>query len=481
MSRNVKHPHPIMIFENLSRFLFLLIIPLIRGFLYAVFGGSITSWLQGAWFDLLVVFIMVAASVLQWVFFTYTVYRKGILVRRGVIMRNSFFIPSRCFTTLSCERSWWLRPFGAVHVRIDTAAGSFNTPDLKITLSNAECDRLLHFHHQKSENCQYFSKYYKPKVVYLMLLSLFTSNTFVGVIFCSTFLSNAGSLVGEELKQQLFTTMEQVARVLAIIIPPIATLLAMVVILGYLISFAMNFLRHINFEVLRQKYSLYISGGFFTKRINALDISKINYTDIRQTPMMKMLGLCSVYAHCIGLGKNKNDISAIIPCAGKNELEDTMATLLPEFPMKQVTLRPNFGAIFKFIMDPLWPCLLVPTATIILCNLIPDWADTIGFVGFMLAVPSYWLMLVRLMDFRTSGIAYDGENVYMKYSRFFVLHTVSIPKKHINAVLLRQSILQHFDDACDVKIYTISESQKVHHVKNLNRQQVLDLLEFVKI
>ena len=87
-------------------------------------------------------------------------------------------------------------------------------------------------------------------------------------------------------------------------------------------------------------------------------------------------------------------------------------------------------------------------------------------------------MLVRLMDFRSSGISYDGQNVYMKYSRFFILHTVCIPKKHINAILLRQSMLQHFDDACDVKIYTISEAKKVHHVKNLNRQQVLD---FVKI
>ena len=96
MSDQTRHPHPIMIFENLSRFLFLLIIPLLRGFLYAIFGGSLYEWLEGAWFDLLIVFIMVAASILEWAFFRYTVYRRGILVRRGVLVRNSFFIPSRC-------------------------------------------------------------------------------------------------------------------------------------------------------------------------------------------------------------------------------------------------------------------------------------------------------------------------------------------------------------------------------------------------
>ena len=481
MNEPSRHPHPIMIFEYLSRFLLLLIIPLLRGFLYAILGGSLYAWLEGAWFDLLIVGIIITASVLEWFFFRYTIYRKGIVIRRGVLIRDSFFIPSRCYTTLSFEHSWWLRPFRAVHVRVDTAAGNFNTPDFKITLSEAECNRILHFHSQKNKNNSYFNRFYKPKVFYLMLLSLFTSNTFVGVIFCSTLFSNTGSLVGAELQQQIFTTMEKLAQWLAILIPPIATFLAMMIIIGYFISFCMNFLRHINFEVLRAKYSLYISGGFFTRRTNAVDISKINYTDIRQTPMMRLLGLYSVYAHCIGLGKNKNDISAIIPCAGKQELDETMNTLLPEFPRKPVTLRPNFGAIFKFILDPLWPCLLVPIGTIILCNVIPDWADTIGFIGFMLAIPSYWLMLVRLMDFRSSGISYDGQNVYMKYSRFFILHTVCIPKKHINAILLRQSMLQHFDDACDVKIYTISEAQKVHHVKNLNRQQVLDLLEFVKI
>ena len=98
---------------------------------------------------------------------------------------------------------------------------NFNIPDLKITLSEAECGRILHFHNQKSKNNQYFNRLYKPKVFYLMLLSLFTSNTFVGVIFCATFFSNLGSLVGEELQQQIVTTMEQLSQILAILIPPI--------------------------------------------------------------------------------------------------------------------------------------------------------------------------------------------------------------------------------------------------------------------
>ena len=101
MTQPLRHPHPIMIFENLSRFIFLLIIPLLRGFLYAILGGSLYEWLEGAWFDLLIVTIMIAASVLQWAFFRYAIYRRGILVHRGVLFRDSFFIPSRCYTTLS--------------------------------------------------------------------------------------------------------------------------------------------------------------------------------------------------------------------------------------------------------------------------------------------------------------------------------------------------------------------------------------------
>ena len=359
MSDQTRHPHPIMIFENLSRFLFLLIIPLLRGFLYAIFGGSLYEWLEGAWFDLLIVFIMVAASILEWAFFRYTVYRRGILVRRGVLVRNSFFIPSRCYTTLSFEHSWWLRPFKAVHVRVDTAAGSFNIPDLKITLSNAECSRILHFHGQKSNNSQYLNRFYKPKVFYLMLLSLFTSNSFVGVIFCSTLFSNAGSLVGEELQQQIFTTMEQLAKLLAVLIPPIATFLAMVVIVGYLISFSMNFLRHINFEVLRLQYSLYISGGFFTRRTNAVDISKINYTDIRQTPMMKLLGLYSVY----DLAKIKMISPQLSPAPGKMNWRMPCQPCCQNSRAKRlhsVRILEPFSNLLWILFGPVYLCPLGP-------------------------------------------------------------------------------------------------------------------------
>ena len=59
------HAHPIVILQYLWRFLFLLIIPLLRGFLYALRGGLL-PWLRGAWLDLLVVGCMVTLSWWKW-------------------------------------------------------------------------------------------------------------------------------------------------------------------------------------------------------------------------------------------------------------------------------------------------------------------------------------------------------------------------------------------------------------------------------
>ena len=60
-----KRTHWIYIFESMYRFIPLLVLPLLRGFLAALKGG-LYAWLSGTWIDICVVILMVALAVLRW-------------------------------------------------------------------------------------------------------------------------------------------------------------------------------------------------------------------------------------------------------------------------------------------------------------------------------------------------------------------------------------------------------------------------------
>lgn len=98
-----------------------------------------------------------------------------------------------------------------------------------------------------------------------------------------------------------------------------------------------------------------------------MDIKSVNYLEIRQSVLTKILGLHTAFLHCAGFGKDKTDVSAVIPAVTRREFRRTQEMLLPEFTISPRQAKPNLGSIFKFIIDPFWPCLLLPLATWWLC------------------------------------------------------------------------------------------------------------------
>ena len=74
-------PHPLYILSNLWRYLFILLIPLVRGLYYVVinsfsltngfqFAVNVSRWVQGAWMDILFLFAFLSLGILLWVTFT---------------------------------------------------------------------------------------------------------------------------------------------------------------------------------------------------------------------------------------------------------------------------------------------------------------------------------------------------------------------------------------------------------------------------
>ena len=175
------------------------------------------------------------------------------------------------------------------------------------------------------------------------------------------------------------------------------------------------------------------------------------------------------------LGEEKSDIAAIIPFASRQRVFDQLTRLMPEYFPSPRTIRPNLAAIFKFILQPLLICALVPAVTFLGIFLLPRWDAIFYFAGFMGMLPAIWFLGVRIIDFCSSGVSKEGTIFTIRYSKLFHLHTVIFSEEQLMMVNIRQSILQRRRDKCDLLISTRAEGRYRHHLRNLDRKACIAL------
>lgn len=316
MKTTFYRPHPFTIVHNLKAFTFMLLIPFARGFVTAL-GGGLRLWLAGAWLDILVVLLIFAFSAMRWLSCSYAFDEKGLQMSSGILIHRQIFIPITRISTLSVVYPFYLRPFRAARLRADTLAGSRTRNDLSLFVHRDEAYRILQNRIAQPRAANGLTRQYRPKNLYIAALAAFSSSSFAGIFFISTLISQTGQLLGNEFSDRIYGTFEHITQLLAFGIPPAAAALAYVLIFGWLCAFTINFIRNKNFCLRRCGNLLHITGGIFTKRNYIVDVSAINYLDIRQSVLSWVLQLCSVHIHAAGYQKYQDDVLGVIPAVKK--------------------------------------------------------------------------------------------------------------------------------------------------------------------
>ena len=260
------HAHPFSILTFLYRFLFLLIIPLARGFISAL-TGDIFSWVRGAWFDILIVALIIILAYQKWEHFQYHMDINGVYIATGIFFRSEFYIPQDRISTLSVIRPFWLRPFRIARIRIDTIAGDPRSPDAAFYVWSREADRFSSLRAAPpAMDSDGAPAQDRPHLYELVLLSLLTSNSFIGIVFIATFFSHMGQILGEELSGILVTTFEELSRRIAFGLPPIFAGAALLLLCGWLVAFCISLLQVKNLFVRRSENTLHVSGGVLVQK-----------------------------------------------------------------------------------------------------------------------------------------------------------------------------------------------------------------------
>ena len=460
--------HPITILGNLWRVLYLIIIPVLRGF-FAALGNDLTGWLAGTWADVLILLLMVGIAVLRWWRVTCRWNQDTLYISSGVLLQSDTLIPWRNIVTLSVTHSFYLQPFRAVRMRVDTMGGSRSNADFTIILSPKNARILLEYSRGRGNDClPKGAGVYTPRTSSILALSLLNSNSLAGIVFIAAFISQSGRLLGVEFSRMLIDTFEETARALAFGIPPAAAALAYLLLGGWTVSFIRTFLQYKNMQVSREGDNLHIVGGTVTSREYLVKYAEVNFIDIRQSLTTKVMGLYSLYISAVGYGKQKEDITCLVPTEGETKFRQNRTLLFPALSPAPRSLPASMRGVMRFAAQPLCLCLGVPLITGLLIRLMEGWTAFALFVGSMAMVPCVVFLLARIFDYRTGGLARRGDVFTLRYSKGFYLHTVVVNRDKIVQVELRQGPFQRFGSTCDVVVRTRGEGRIQHRCRALD-------------
>ncbi|MEG0691517.1 MAG: PH domain-containing protein [Oscillospiraceae bacterium] len=464
-----QHSHAINIIEHTSKYLALLVFPAIR----ALFIGNIGlyAWLQGAWFDILTVMIIILLGFWAWYKYVYKLTDEGIYIKQGIILPKYRYIPYQKLSVVYVERPFYLIPFKAVRINADTDGGYPTTPDFAITVYKRQVEGIVKLVNAPFINQAEIKRVYLPKNFYIAVLSFVASNSLTGVIFASTFISGTGKVLGSEFENQVVEQITSVASFIAVGVPPIAAILGFTILGGWAVSFISNLIRHLRFCATRQSSNLFIQSGLFTRREYYIAVNRINLIELRQTLLTKLFGFYTAFIHSNGYGKRKDELSVLMPSGEGSEIVQNMKLLLPEIPISKPKLKSRLKFLSRFLIPPVWCVIIASVLWLVEYLLFPDFSDIILYIGIMTELPCLWYLCVKIISYFHTGVGVSETAYTLCYTYGYRIKTVAVPKNRIVKLTIRRSMFQIMSGCCDLVILTYSEGKKRHVVPNLDFEE----------
>lgn len=491
----MKRQHPYALLGYTSKNFWLLLIPLVRGL--AALKFDFYRWAEGAEWDILVLTAMIAAAVIRWYFTRYEISDDCMRVTVGMVIRRSMEVPYKNVCAATTEESPLHRCFGIVKAYVDTDAASGRKKSADISLFITKADRARLFNCLSGEFSKDCTKKgitctYKVSKPGLIVFSLLFSSALSGVTLLITVLSGGTDIIGQQLERDFLNIVNGLSDAVAgfigkIIagISPAGIAVSIIIGAGFLISFVINIMRHINFTASRRGKCIIISGGLVVRRMYCINSRKINMTDMRQNLLMKFFRVTSVHVNCTGYGKRKNEIPVFVPICpekkvygrkGTSSGNTAMDMLLPGFSRCESYINPKATYIWRFMWPPALLIFAVLGAGLCLLVYFPHWHSLIAFLTVMCEIPSVWLLFVKACAYCTNGVNITDASVCAKYCSGYDFHTVNVPRERVAEIRIYQSIFQRMNRSCDVIIYTSSEYIGSHRVRNIPITEVQELL-----
>ena len=474
------HEHPLRILRYSAKNIWLLLFPLLRGIQTLHFDpeGAI-AWLRGAWFDILVLGVILLFGWVRWYFSWIDITDKAIVHRGGVIFRVRTAIPVSSISVAIAEYPLLLIPFRGVRFSCDTRAGIFKSIDMKLLVTRKVASELMNCIPEVSREDK-LAGLPRANVLSVLLFSVFFSSGFSGAVYIAAFMFKGGDIARNIITRSLNRLTETTSKLTFGFIrkiPATAVAVGIFFIAAWTLSFVVNLMRYSRFNVESDQKSLNIGCGVINRRIYRITSDHINYTDLRQNLIMKLFGAVTVNINCAGYGADSQHLPVLMPIKREKDLGRRFEPL-GVLGVDKLHFKPSPAGFGSYLFLPAVAALVIFPLSDWLTGLFPRWAELSLFAAIMLEIPVLWLITVKMVALLTSGVYMDQKKIVFRCSHWTAFHTVIADKENVVQVRVYQSFLQKFSRRCNLCVWFCGESTSKYYIRAL---RLRDGIRIVKL
>lgn len=464
--------HPLMIYNFLKPFLFVLLIPVVRGVIQYITNGEYDSIL---YFEILLAAVIVIIGVLRWRCFKLILdeQKQTVTVVSGLIFRKTAKINIKRLSSVQTKQNPLEFIFYAVTFRLNTESGSIEKADYEFKLSvkaSREVSKFLYGNDEQKKIRYSFLK--------IAVLAATTSSALTGMIIGVPVIYRAGNLLGIAISDMLFNEINNVSHKIENYFPPIVNTITLILLIAYLVSFFYLLIQYLNFQLRLGKEKIEMRSGIFVHKRTSFKKAAINNVRIEQSFLMLLFRCFAMRVSVGGYGESKSRSEVVIPLEKGQEIRKHFAEYLPFFKCDTgifIKPKPNTANRSRFLFLPTVYFVLAIVTAVILALLFRDF---IHFILFCLCVTCAlifcygWFCLFECFK----GKVDFGDNIFIRSRKGLRTCELYCPKENVGEIKLVRFPADMWHNTCRIRLTVRSERADSLCVRHLDYATVKQTL-----
>lgn len=355
-------------FESILSLIVTLILP--SAFIFAF---SDDNWIFSIETYSILLIILIISKVIDWFKTVYIIEKDKIVMNSGVFTSKSKQILLRNVQMFDYSEPVIYRVFNLVKVKIDTGNVTEGEMEIEVVIKKKHCEEFREMIFGVSDNLNKKEQYIldddpnsmkiNNKILMLFSLSSFKidKNIFILILLFQKLHSSMFRYIDFDnkiLMDWIFKIFNaehlgvagygQMSSFFANIIMLLAYLLLTILSMGIF-----KFQKYHKFLVYRNKEFLNIHFGMFEKKNYQISVKKITAVYLNQTLIQTLLGYYSICIESVGYGSEKDEVNMLYPLVHKNDIEDVLNKLLPEYNFRGDIEYAHKSTCIRFICGKL--------------------------------------------------------------------------------------------------------------------------------
>ncbi len=460
--------HPLMIFNFLKPFLFVLLIPVVRGLIQYAASGEYDSIL---YFEVVLLIALFVIGLMRWWCFKLILNeeRHAITVVSGLFFRRRAKINIDKLSSVQTKQNPLEFICQAVTFRLNTEAGNIDKADYEFKLSVKSAKKVSTLLYGKGDNKKIRFSLFK-----IAVLAATTSSAFTGILVGVPLIYRAGNLLEIAISDMLINEINNVSQKIQTYFPPVVNAISLVFLGSYLFSFLYSLFNYLNFQLMLGQDKMEIRSGLFVRTRTAFKKAAINNVRIEQSFLMLLLRRFAMRVSVGGYGESKGRSEVVIPLEKGQEIRKHFAEYLPFFKCDTgVYIKPRPTSInrSRFLFFPMGYFICAVVLATIIGLRFDDFTRFVIFSLWVICTLIFihaWFCLFECFK----GKVDFGENVFIRSRRGFKTCELYCPKENVGEVKLVRFPADMWHHTCRLRITVRSERADSLCVRHLDYDTV---------